>query len=150
MSEALPSQNQPLKTVGQTVWIEDEAVIIKYSMLYYGFLGQKHVPVDNIKTVTWREPGAVLAGFLEFSILGETPPSPMASPNVQHQNRFIYDQRDIQRWRTLKQWIESRIAKRGNAGSASVADELSKLADLLREGLLTREEFEAQKAKLLD
>ena len=33
--------------------------------------------------------------------------------------------------------------------SLSVADELSKLADLLDRGLITREEFEAQKARLL-
>jgi hypothetical protein len=35
------------------------------------------------------------------------------------------------------------------AGSSSSADELSKLADLREKGVLTPEEFEAQKAKIL-
>lgn len=36
------------------------------------------------------------------------------------------------------------------AGTTSVADELTKLAGLLEKGLITKEEFEAQKAKLLN
>jgi hypothetical protein len=36
-----------------------------------------------------------------------------------------------------------------SSGPVSVADELQKLADLRDRGVLTQEEFEAQKAKLL-
>ncbi len=41
-------------------------------------------------------------------------------------------------------------AKPGDAPTFSVADELTKLADLLDRGLITEEEFAAQKAKLLN
>jgi len=37
----------------------------------------------------------------------------------------------------------------GTAGTPSIADELAKLADLKAKGVLTNEEFAAQKAKLL-
>ncbi len=147
--DRMPTEEYPLKTVGQTVWIDRDSLVIKYRVLYYGFLGQKQVPVQNIKTVSWREPSSMLAGFLEISILGETPPSAYASPNVQHQNRFIYDRKDLERWRALKGWIESQISLRNGGSGSSVADELQKLGDLLRDGLLTQAEFDAQKAKLL-
>jgi len=145
----LPTEDRPLKTTGQTVWIDGDALVIKYSVLYYGFLGQKRVPIDNIKTVSWREPGSFLGGFLEVSILGEAPPSSHASPNVQHQNRFIYDRRQIELWRALKGHLERSSAAHVPVVAASAADEIRKLGDLLRDGLLTEEEFEAQKAKLL-
>ncbi|MCL6684109.1 SHOCT domain-containing protein [Sphingomonas alba] len=146
---ALPTEARPFKTVGQTIWIDGDSLVIKYGMLYYGFLGQKRVPVQNIKTVSWKEPGALTTGFLEISILGEPPPSPFASPNVQHQNRFIYERKDVEQWRSLKGWIEKQIGGRDTAAPASTADELRKLADLYKEGLLTESEFESQKAKLL-
>jgi Short C-terminal domain/Protein of unknown function (DUF2510) len=41
-------------------------------------------------------------------------------------------------------------ALRSRVAPTSVADEISKLADLMRQGLLTEEEFAAQKAKLLE
>ena len=147
--EALPTQDRPLKTTGQTVWLDGDALIIKYSILYYGFLGQKRVPLQNIKTVSWREPGSVLGGFLEISILGETPPNAFASPNVQHQNRFIYKTKEVELWRGLKSWIESKISERNGVAPPSAADEIRKLGELLRDGLLTQAEFDAQKAKLL-
>jgi hypothetical protein len=90
-----------------------------------------------------------MAGFLEISILGESPPSPFASANVQNQNRFIYDRKDIERWRALKSWIERSVAGGRAAATGSTPDELTKLAGLYREGFLTEEEFNAQKAKLL-
>jgi hypothetical protein len=146
---ALPTQDQPFKTVGQTVWVDGDSLVIKYGIMYYGFLGQKRVPVQNIKTVSWKEPGTLTTGFMEIAVLGEPTPSPFASPNVQHQNRFIYDRKDVERWRTLKSWIEGQIGGHETSAPASTADELRKLADLYKEGLLTDAEFEAHKAKLL-
>lgn len=146
----LPTLENPLKTIGQKVWIEGRSLICKYAILYYGFLGEKRTPVENITTVSWKEPDSVLAGFMEIDIFGERPPHPSASPNVQHQNRFIYDTKDLEQWRALKDWIEQNCrGSNSDDGQSSVADELGKLAKLLDAGLLTREEFEAQKAKLL-
>ena len=146
----IPDREHPLKTIGQTVWVEDQSLVCKYSVLYYGFLGQKKVPVENITTVSWKEPDSVLAGFMEIDIFGEQQPHPGASPNVQHQNRYIYDAKDIEHWRALKDWIEKHSRKgQSDSQKDSVTDELGKLADLLDRGYLTRDEFEAQKARLL-
>lgn len=146
----LPTEGNPLKTTGQTVWINAQSLVIKYGVMYYGFLGTKSVPVRNIKTVTWQDPGAIIGGFLEISVLGEMPPSPLASPNVQHQNRFRYPAQEIERWRALRDWIQENITTEGNGSAAtSVADEFTKLFELREKGIITPEEFDVQKAKLL-
>jgi hypothetical protein len=146
----LPSSDRPFKTTGQTVWIDGDALVVKYSALYYGFLGQKRIPLENIKTVSWRDPGSLVAGFLEISVLGEAPPNPFASANVRHQNRFMFNRADIQLWRTLKSHLEQRASPSRAPEVSSTADEIRKLAELLKEGLLTRDEYEAQKGKLLE
>ncbi|QTH21722.1 SHOCT domain-containing protein [Rhizorhabdus wittichii] len=141
----------PLKTSGITIWTEGDVLVLKYGVLYYGFLGTKRVPAANITALNWREPGDWLAGFLEISILGEQPPSPMASPNVQNQNRLKYERADQPKFVALKEWIEARMAKPqgGQPAASSIADELGKLAALLRDGVITQDEFDQQKAKLL-
>lgn len=133
---------------GVTVWVEGEAVMIKYSVLYYGFLGTKRVPVSNITAVNWKEPGSWTVGFLELSILGEKAAPAYASPNVQNQNRLSFENAELPKFAALRDWIQERIGKSGTPVS-SAADELTKLAALLREGLITQQEFDSQKAKLL-
>ena len=144
------ADGEKLKGQSTTGWIEGDTLVIKYAVWAYGFLGEKRVPVQNIKAVSWKEPGTFIAGFLEISILGEAPPSPFANINVQRQNRLQYEKQDVEKWRDLRDWIEAnRERQQPNAPSTSVADQLGKLADLLETGLLTSEEFDAEKAKLL-
>src|SRR5690348_3247827 len=144
------ADGEKLKGQATTVWIEGDTLVIKYAVWAHGFLGEKRVPVQNIKAVSWKEPGTFIAGFLEISILGEPPPSPFANVNVQRQNRLQYEKHDVEKWRDLRDWIEAnREPQQPTASSTSVADQLGKLADLLEKGLLTREEFDAEKAKLL-
>jgi hypothetical protein len=142
---------EQLKGRGLTVWIEDDCVMIKYGVMFYGFLGTKRVPVSNITAVNWKEPGGWTVGFLELSILGEPAPSPHASPNVQHQNRLSFEHDQLAKFMELRDWIQARLGKPSQAAisPSSAADEITKLAALLKDGHLTPEEFAAQKTKLL-
>jgi hypothetical protein len=144
-------QNNPLKGRGFTVWTEGDDILIKYGVMYYGFLGTKRVPVSNITAINWKDSGSWTVGFLEINILGEAPPSPIASPNVQNQNRLSFEKSELERFAMLRDWIQGKIAKPSatNAPYLPVADEIAKLAGLLSGGHITQTEFDAQKAKLL-
>lgn len=144
-------EEQPLKAGGITIWTEGEVLILKYSAWLYGFLGTKRVPRSNITSVSWKEPGDWVAGFMVLDILGEQRPSPHASPNVQNQNRLQYDRADRDKFAGLRDWIEARRASKvaHSPTSLSVADEIAKLGALRQQGLLTDEEFSTQKTKLL-
>jgi hypothetical protein len=133
---------------GITVWIEGDALMMKYSVLYYGFLGTKRVPVSNIAAVNWKDPGDWTVGFLELKIMGEQAPPSYSSPNVQNQNRISFERDALPKFAALRDWIQAPMGKSGSS-APSVADEISKLADLLKEGHITQAEFDAQKAKLL-
>ena len=56
-------------------------------------------------------------------------------------------ERDIEAYQTQKAQFDAYV--RETASSGGTADQLSKLADLKAQGVLTDAEFEAQKAKLL-
>jgi hypothetical protein len=114
-------------------------------------LGTKRVPVSNITTINWKDSGSWTVGFLELNILGEAPPSPMASPNVQNQNRLSFERGEMDQFAALRDWIKNKMGKASapTAGVASIADEIAKLAALLDQGVITQSEFDAQKTKLL-
>ena len=59
-------------------------------------------------------------------------------------------QRDVERADAQKQAFDSYVrSTAANGGSRGSADELAKLADLRRQGVITDAEFETQKAKVL-
>jgi hypothetical protein len=133
---------------GTTIWVDGDALMIKYSVLYYGFLGTKRVPISSISAVHWKEPGSWTIGFLELVIVGEHI-SPFANHNVQKQNRLDFEKDALPQFEQLRNWIQERLGLGASQPSISAADEIRKLADLLKDGLITQEEFDAQKAKLL-
>lgn len=58
-------------------------------------------------------------------------------------------QRDLDTMAAMEDAQRSYIQKVAGGGGASAADELAKLGELKNQGVLTEEEFAAQKAKLL-
>lgn len=105
------------------------------------------IPLERINTIFFEQ-GAldrmVGAGTLTIESAGEN--------GTQH---FTDIKDPIAVQQTIYRQIELNESSRidrlsGNRGPASVADELSKLADLRAEGLLTDAEFQEQKARLLD
>ncbi len=71
-------------------------------------------------------------------------------PVNQDENAVQFDKKDGQAFRALRDFVQVILAQRdAPEDSASIADELSKLAQLRDQGVLTDDEFAAQKAKLL-
>ncbi len=68
----------------------------------------------------------------------------------QDENAIQFDSKDAADFRALRDYAQSRMASsEGSNSTASVADELLKLANLRNQGVLSEEEFAAQKVKLL-
>ena len=58
-------------------------------------------------------------------------------------------ERDVQQAQSQEQQFRSYVQQAAASGSGTPADELGKLAELRDKGVITPEEFEAQKAKIL-
>jgi hypothetical protein len=137
---------QTIKGKFNSVSIEEDAMTISYRALYYGFKGDKRIPYTSITSVQFREPGSWVAGYIQFSIKGAIEWQGAVS---QDENAIVFDA-PADAFRALRDFIHSKLAAdgRGSTG-ASLADELTKLASLRDQGILTDEEFESQKKMLL-
>lgn len=124
--------------------------------------GEKRIPLGQVVAVQWKEPGAMVRGFISFTITGAQENKrgfgKQTIDAAKDENAVIVAKSQAEEFRKLRAIIEEAVAAReirtSTAGSVSAsalstADELAKLAQLRDQGVLSQEEFDAQKAKLL-
>ncbi|EDY46094.2 DUF4429 domain-containing protein [Streptomyces sp. SPB074] len=120
--------------------------------------GEKRIPLSQISAIQWKRPGPLVNGFIQFTVPGGVEArssfGSQTSSASRDENSVTFDKKRIPEFEALREAVEGAIAAlRQPAPQAqptlSPADELAKLGALLRDGLLTREEFDAQKARLL-
>lgn len=114
--------------------------------------GQKTFRADDIATIQFKEPGLTV-GFIQFTFGGMERAGSKggkAGDAVRDENAVIFKAAALDDFRRVRDAIESaRIRPRGHGATGSVTDELTKLAALRDAGVLTHEEFEAQKRRIL-
>lgn len=114
--------------------------------------GTKRIAASSIRAIQLKEPGLTV-GFIQFTIGADAPRTThrggTASEAVRDENAVVF-KRNLVEFQELRDRIERAIANPGQPGGApSVADELVKLANLRATGILTEDEFQTQKARLL-
>lgn len=102
----------------------------------------KEIPLERINDITFRQ--SVLDRFLGSGDLV------LESAGELGQTTFDDIPNPAEMQKQIYATAEEREAMHRGAGGLSVADELSKLADLRDRGVLTAEEFEARKRRLLE
>jgi len=139
---------QTMKGRDKSVSVERDALVLSYGKAFHGFKGDKRIPYKRITAVQFREPGFLLAGYIQFSIEGAVE---WRGPIVQDENAVLFEKSETAQFRALKDFIDEAVVREQGAVPAptSVADELAKLADLKSRGILSEDEFNAQKARLL-
>ncbi len=123
--------------------------------------GEKRLPISTIAGVQWKPAGALVEGFLQFSVPGGNEKrSALGSATKgarQDENSVTFRRAQQSEFEAVRGFVENAIAKRGSGGQTivhqaaapDIADQLGKLAALRDQGILTDEEFAAQKARLL-
>lgn len=135
-----------LKGQTKSIVVSEDAVTIIPKALYHGFIGEKRIPYSSITAVQFKEAGSWLAGFIQFSIKGGIEWRGQVN---QDENALQFDSGVNADFRELKEFVEKSILTASAPQAVSAADELSKLAALRDKGILTEDEFVAQKGKLL-
>ncbi len=117
--------------------------------------GVKRIDYRDITSVTVREPD-FHSGYLQISYPGSVEAkSTRPGGNLDDENTIMVGKNDIELARKIAAFIEQRRAelRKESQGStviqASPADELRKFKELLDEGIITQEEFDAKKAQIL-
>lgn len=120
------------------------------------YKGDKEIPIDQITAIQWRNPSAVFAGHIQFTIMGGSSDSKAGSTD---ENSMMFNGPAVPEFERLKLEVERRMAVyrqarlSGHAAAAPVApdfaDQIRKLSELRDAGILTEDEFTTKKADLL-
>lgn len=113
--------------------------------------------VSQITAVQWKPAGLMLNGCIQFTVRDgnerRSAPGGQASSGGHGENSVAFTRRQMPGFERLRAAIDEAIcrqhAPKGGNGYGPVDDELTKLASLRDNGVITASDFETVKAKLL-
>ena len=141
---------------GQVVVIERKGVWARATI----GKGTKSFPVTAISGVQLK-PAGVVPGFIQFSLPGGNEQvssfGRQSTDAAKDENSVLFGPRRQRDFEAVRDAVQAAVTEarqqrppaRPRRAAVSVADELAKLAHLLEVGVLTQEEFDGQKARLL-
>lgn len=98
----------------------------------------------------WRDATGITNGYIQFTIAGAVERSGGVMKAANDENSVLFNKKQQPDFEGIRAHVEARLGRPQTLGSsASVAEQLTQLAQLHQQGLLTADEFAAQKAKLL-
>jgi hypothetical protein len=120
--------------------------------------GEKRLPVSSITAVQWKPAGAMVNGFIQFTVPGGNESrSRMGSQTTdaaRDENSVVFTKKQMPDFEVLRASIETAIATPATALSAAAAapdalEQLRKLAELRDAGIVSAAEFDAKKTEIL-
>jgi Short C-terminal domain len=156
-SSPIPDRKNVFDGHGATVeYLENCIAINRHgaaSFLTQGMKGEKRIPFTSITAIQLKDARKNMSGYIQFSILGGVESSRGIWDATLDENTVMFTKEQSARFQELRDRIEERLSESHRQQSAtpraSVADELSKLAELRANGILTEDEFAQQKAYVL-
>ena len=136
---------------------EDRVTITPKGVLGFlnkGIKGTKEIPFGSIVAVQFKEAGAVFSGYLQFTIPGGNESRGGILAATKDENTFMFAHaKNNSMAREIKEFIDGAVRKsrapQSSATAASLPDEIQKLAQLKEQGILSEDEFQAAKRKLI-
>jgi len=134
--------------------LEDKLTITPKGVLGFlnhGLKGVKTIPFRSITAVQFKQAG-LTSGYLQFSLLGGNESRAGVLAAAKDENTWMFVKKDNALAEEIKGYIEKQIENNHSTSrqaSVSAADELIKLAQLRDQGVLSEEEFQRAKEKVL-
>jgi hypothetical protein len=143
--------------VGGQLFLIDDKIIIKrkgiVGFLSQGLKGDKEILISSISSIQFKAAGVVTSGYIQFSFLGGQEAKGGIFQSTQDENSVLFTKAAQPQFEKLKALIEERrkFSAYGQATSTvmSSAEQLVALSKLRTEGLLSEDEFQSEKAKVL-
>ena len=118
--------------------------------------GEKKIPIKQIIAVQFKKPSLMTAGYIQFTISGGKESTKGILSAMEDENSIVFGNSETDKFIAIKDFIENKIAENisdktvSASGQNSVAEQLTQLAALHKQGFLTDDEFKKQKDKLLN
>lgn len=163
VTQAAPpvSRDQPLVLrgrQGKSVIVKGGIVTLTKEKSLLSSQRERTLPRRNISSVEVKKPGAMWAGFIQFSIAGGavrnasfTWSGGSADAAADENSVLFNDQASYSIAQRIKEYVENyrEPAPTTTPSNVSAADEIMKLKGLLDQGIILATEFEAKKRQLL-
>jgi hypothetical protein len=120
--------------------------------------GEKRIPLASVHGVQWKPAGMLVNGYIQFETSGGGGTRARAGRQTQNavtdENSVVFTRKQMPAFEELRVAVEQGIAARHLtqapvAAAVSLADEVAKLSALVVQGVLSPQEFERAKARLL-
>jgi ribosomal protein S27AE len=138
---------------------EDKVTIAPKGVLGFmnkGLKGTKTIPFSSISAIQFKEAGAVFSGYLQFTIPGGNESKGGVFSAASDENTFMFAEKKNNVLATqIKDFIEIKVQELRTPRvtqsqiTTSLSDELQKLASLRDNGILTDQEFQSAKSRLI-
>lgn len=142
------------------VYVYDDKVVI-IGKGYNKGIGEKSIPMASISAVQFVPSNGMTNGYLTFNVLGEVASSRGGIGSGYHARQsentvIVKTPADDNVLRKIKNFVDQAKVNASHSNSATIiqqtaspAEELKKMKELLDMGILTQEEFDAKKKQLL-
>lgn len=139
--------------------VYDNRIIIKrkgvLSKLAQGFFkGDKEILISKISAIQVKLGTTLTNGYIQFTLSGANENTKGILSATTDENTVMFDKKHNDEVIKIKECIYTLIDKDANPNNFitndSIADELIKLKKLLDEGILSEEEFQVEKNKILN
>lgn len=138
-----------------TITIDDQFIRIARRGLFNrasGLTGEKVISLESITSVQFKAP-SLQAGYIQFTIPGGGDEKKGVNRASTDEKAILFSKKELRMAEEIRNYVESYLTKKEAnkfiASDQSISDELRKLAALRDEGILTDDEFQEQKQKLL-
>lgn len=138
---------------------EDKITITPKGILAFinkGLKGTKTIPFSSISAIQFKEAGAIFSGYLQFTIPGGNESKGGLFSAANDENSFMFAEKKNNALATqIKEYIEAKVHELRAPQAAqlkpanSLSDELQKLASLRDSGVLSDQEFQSAKSRLI-
>lgn len=139
---------------GQIELYEDRVLIRRKGVMAFvtqGIKGDKSINVSSITSVQFKEAG-LLRGYIQFGFIGGAEAKGGIIQGGVDENTVMFVKKEQPDFEKIRNFVQSRIQNSGVTSASSTssdADQLEKFANLRDRGILSEEEFQAQKNKIL-
>jgi hypothetical protein len=136
---------------------EDHLTITPKGVLGFlnkGIKGSKEIPYHSIVAVQFKEAGSVFSGYIQFTIPGGNESKGGLFAATTDENTFMFAEKKNNILAIeIKKYIDAAIRNMRNpqvrVTTSSFSDELKKLVEFKEQGILSDDEFQAAKKKLI-
>jgi hypothetical protein len=140
-----------------SVELQENGIVIRRkglaNILTQGIQGDKMVPYSNITAVQFKTAGTFMAGMIQFTLQGGREFKGGLMEATKDENAVLFEKKQQQSFEAVRDHVQGKLMEQESgvgAQSTGMADELTKLADLVERGFLSKGEFDARKAALLE